>query len=349
MPAGLTSSFNPPQIAVGQQSVLTITAPSNQTTNTANLAITASATVNNIAVPAGTTATLNVTPVTTSFLGRTVVDNSSHTSLAGVTVTMVGQNGAGTATGCTGTTTSDGSGNFALTNLPAACLGPQLIGFNGNTVTSPAGTYAGLQLVFTLVANTVVVSPVLVHLPRVDNVETFNVIQNDTVDQSYTFQSIPGLSVTVYAGTVFTEQDGSQPNPFPLAAIEVPVDRLPDLMPVTSSSVTAFIVAFQPAETNATKAVAVSFPNTLNTPPGTDVPLMTLDPTLGRMVPYGTGTVSSDGTTIVPDVDPSSGSLHHRYGIVHFDWHGPCYRAAAIGVRPACGCTGQTPIGGWAC
>ncbi len=340
LPAGLTSSFNPQQITAGQQSTLTITAPASQTTNTATLAIAANATVDSIAVPAGATATLNVTTITTSFLGRTVVDNTANTSIAGVTITMVGQNGAGQPTGCTGSTTSDGSGNFALTNLPSACLGPQLIGFVGNTVTSPPGTYAGLQLVFTLVANTVVVSPVLVHLPRVDNVETFNVIQNDTVNQTYAFTSIPGLSVTVYAGTVFTEQDGSQPNPFPLAAIEVPVDRLPDLMPVTSASVTAFIVAFQPAETNASKAVAVSFPNTLNTPPGTDVPLMTLDPTLGRMAPYGTGTVSSDGTTIVPDIDPSSGSLQHRYGIVHFDWHGPSLNPPPT-INPPCGCDGS--------
>ncbi len=268
LPAGLTSSFNPPRISAGQQSTLTITAPASQTSDTANLAITASATVDSLAVPAGTTATLNVTPVSTSFIGRTVVDNTANTSIAGVTITMVGQDGAGNHTGCAGSTTSDASGNFALTNLPAACLGPQLVGFNGNAVTSPPGTYAGLQLVFTLVANTVVSSPVLVHLPRVDNVETFNVIQNDTVDQSYTFKSIPGLSITVYAGTVFTEQDGSQPNPFPLAAIEVPVDRLPDVMPTTTAGVGAFIVAFQPAETNATQEVAVWFPNTLNTPPG---------------------------------------------------------------------------------
>jgi RHS repeat-associated protein len=323
LPGGLTAAFNPPQITAGQQSTLTIIAPANQATNTATLTINASATVDGLPVPAAATATLNITPISTSFLGRTVVDNTANTPLAGVVVSMVGQDGAGNMTGCTGSTTSDGSGNFALTNLPPSCLGPQLIGFNGNTVTSPAGTYAGLQLVFTLVSNTVVVSPVLVHLPRVDNVETFMVTQNAATDQSYTFKTIPGLSVTVYAGTTFTEQDGSQPNPFPLAAIEVPVDRLPDVMPSTTASITAFIVAFQPAETNASQAVAVWFPNTLNTPPGTDVPLMTLDPTRGRMVPYGTGTVSNDGTTIIPDIDPSTGDLQHRYGIVHFDWHGP--------------------------
>ena len=323
VPSGITATFNPTQITAGGQSTLTLTAPSTQATTSATLVITAAATVDGIAESLSTDVGLNVQPITTSFIGRTVVDDTTNTSIAGVTVSMVGLDGSGHKTACTGSTISDASGNFALTNLSSACIGPQLVGFVGTTVTSPPGAYAGLQLVFTLVSNTVVASPVLVHLPRVDNVETFNVIQNDTVDQTYAFSSIPGLSVTVYAGTVLSEQDGSQPNPFPLAAVQVPVDRLPDIMPPTTASVAAFIVAFQPAEAVATKAVAVWFPNTLNTAPGTNVPLMTLDPTLGRMVPYGTGTVSSDGTTIIPDIDPSTGGLQHRYGIVHFDWHGP--------------------------
>ena len=155
--------------------------------------------IDGIPVSQSTTAALAVTAPTTSFLGRTVVDNTTQTPLVGVTVTMVGQNGGGSATGCTGSAVSDAAGNFALTNLASNCLGPQLIGFNGNTVTSPAGTYAGLQLVFTLVNNTVVVSPVLVNLPQVNTAETFNVLQNDTVDQTYSFTTIPGLSVTVYA------------------------------------------------------------------------------------------------------------------------------------------------------
>ena len=322
LPTGASANFAPTQITLGQTSVLTVSAPAGQAVGASTLAVSAAATVDGLPVTSSANVTLNVTPVSTSFVGRTVVDNTTNTPLAGVTVSTVGQNGSGASTGCTGhSTTSDASGNFALTNLPSNCLGPQLIGFNGNTVTSPAGTYAGLQLVFTLVSNTVVVSPVLVHLPQVNNVETFNVIQNDTVDQTYTFQSIPGLSVTVYAGTTFTEQNGSTPNPFPLAAINVPVDRLPDVMPTTTAGVGAFIVAFQPAETNASQAVAVSFPNTLNAAPGTDMPLMTLDPTQGRMVPYGTGTVSNDGTTIIPDINPAASP--HRYGIVHFDWHGP--------------------------
>ncbi|MGO9272426.1 MAG: RHS repeat-associated core domain-containing protein [Terriglobia bacterium] len=49
--------------------------------------------------------------------------------------------------------------------------------------------------------------------------------------------------------------------------------------------------------------------------------LMTLDPTRGFMVPYGTGTVSGDGMRIIADADPAHPG--HAYGLVHFDWHGP--------------------------
>jgi RHS repeat-associated protein len=349
-PAGVTASLSPSSITAGQTAVLTLRAPVGQPIASSNLSITASATVEGIPLTQPATVSVAVVAPTTSFIGRAVVSNSVETPLAGVTVSTMGLDGSGNTTGCLGhVTVSDAGGNFALTNLPSSCIGPQLISFNGTTVTSPAGTYAGVNLVFTLVLGQVVVSPVLVHMPRIDNVETFLVQQNFATDQTYKFNSIAGLQLTVYAGTTFTESDGSQPNPFPLAAIQVPVDRLPDQMPLTNSMVSAFIVAFQPANTTASQAVAVWFPNTLSTAPGTNMPLMTLDPTRGRMVAYGTGTVSNDATTIVPDVDPSTGSLLHRFGIVHFDWHGPA-APGPTGPAPGPGgnyCPGQgTGTGG---
>lgn len=350
VPAGVTSSLSPNSITAGQTAVLTLKAPAGQPIATSNLSITASATVEGISLTQPASVSVAVVAPTTSFIGRAVVSDSVETPLAGVTVSTMGLDGGGNLTGCVGhATASDAGGNFALTNLPSSCVGPQLISFNGTTVTSPAGIYAGVNLVFTLVSGQVVVSPVLVHMPRIDNVETFLVQQNFATDQTYKFNSIAGLQVTVYAGTTFTQSDGSKPNPFPLAAIQVPVDRLPDQMPLTNSMVSAFIVAFQPANTTASQAVAVWFPNTLSTAPGTNMPLMTLDPTRGRMVAYGTGTVSNDGTTIIPDVDPSTGSLLRRFGIVHFDWHGPA-APGPTGPAPGPGgnyCPGQgTGTGG---
>jgi RHS repeat-associated protein len=321
VPNGVTATFKPTQITAGQTSILTLTAPASQplAANQA-LSVTAAATIDGMAVSQNAAATLSVVAPTTSFLGRTVVTDSQETPLGGVTVTMLGKDGNGNTTGCTGSGLSDGAGNFNLTGLPSSCVGPQLIGFDGTTVTSPAGKYSGVSLVYTLASGQVTASPVLVHLPRVDNVETFLVQQNAAADQSYSYKSIPGLSVTVYANTTLTMPDGTTPNPFALGAIQVAVDRLPDLKAAVPTMIGVFFVSFQPTNGTASQPIAVTFPNTLNTPAGTDMPLLTLDPTRGKMVPYGTGTVSSDGSQVIPDPDPTHPG--HRYGLVHFDWHG---------------------------
>lgn len=266
------------------------------------------------------TASLQVTAITTSFLGRAVVDDAEQEPIAGVAVKFQGVDDKGNSTGCSGQTVSDGGGNFQLTNLPAGCVGPQLIAYNGSTATAPAGKYAGVNLSYTLVSGQVVASPVLIHLPRIDNAETVEVAQNSTNNQIFYFQTIPGLKVTVYAGTTLTLDDGTQPNPFPLTAIDIPLDRLPDQIP-TSGMLTPFIVAFQPANAVSSLPVEVDFPNSLGVAPGTNVTFVTLDPTHGYMVPYGTGTVSADGREFTANPDPSHPG--HNYGLVHFDWHGP--------------------------
>jgi RHS repeat-associated protein len=339
VPSGVSATFAPASVQAGQTAVLTLTAPSNQAIGTVNLSIAASASVQNLSELHSSTVALAVVAPTTSLIGRTVVSDPKETPLAGVTVSSIGQDGSGNNTLCQNfSTVSDAAGNFALTNLPQACTGPQLFNFSGTTASSPAGQYAGVNLVFTLVLGQVTPSPVLVHLPRIDTVETFHVTQNASTDQSYSFTTIPGLSVTVYAGTTLSLPDGTQPNPFPLAAVAVPVDRLPDLKPNVPTMMRVFIVAFQPAESNASQPVAITFPNISNTPPGTSMPLMTLNPLYGTMVPYGTGTVSADGTVVVPDLD--SAHPGHRYGLLHFDWHGQM-PPGANQSNPSAGCCGS--------
>lgn len=328
LPTGVSGAFKPKQLAVGQTSLLTLIVPGDQTPGTIPLSVSAVANVNGETVTTSANLTLNVLPITTSFLGRTVVDDALQTPLAGVTVTMLGVDGANQPTGCTGhSTVSDAAGNFMFTNLPPECTGGQLIRYNGTTATAPPGDYAGVDLFYNIVANQVTTSPVLIHLPRTDDKEVACVKQNAPTDQNFTFKTIPHLSVTVYAGTTFAPNDNYPPpagrcaaGEFPLIAINVPVDRLPDEMPPDPNNVMPFIVAFQPANTVASQPVAVYFPNLLNTPPGTPMQLSTLDPTKGVMVIYGTGTVSPDGTQVIPDLDPAHAG--HRYGLVHFDWHG---------------------------
>jgi RHS repeat-associated protein len=340
VPSGITASFQPTSIAVGQTSVLTLAAPSSQATGTSNLMVSGAVNVDGQAVTQTAPAAVKVTAITTSFLGRTVVDDAAQEPIAGVTVKFLGVDNNGNVTGCSGQTTSDGAGNFILSSLPVACIGPQLISYNGATATAPAGTYAGVNLSYTLVSGQVVASPVLIHLPRIDNAETVQVQQNSPTDQIFYFQTIPGVKVTVYAGTTLTLDDGSQPNPFPLVAISIPLDRLPEKM-ATNGMLMPFIVAFQPANSVASQPVGVNFPNSLGIAPGTSVTFVTLDPTHGYMVPYGTGTVSSDGTEFIANADPSHPG--HTYGLVHFDWHGPA-SSAPNGNNP--GPDGCGPCGG---
>jgi RHS repeat-associated protein len=320
LPSGVTASFKPTRITAGQTSVLTLNAPTGQPTGTAALTVFASSNVDGIALTKSANVTLNIRPVTTSFVGRTVVADTLETPLAGVTIKFLGRDGNGNTTGCSAQTVSDAAGNFAFTNLPSSCSGAQLIRYDGTTASSPPGEYAGVDLVYDIVANQVTVSPVLVHLPRIDNKETIMVRQNASTDQSFAFRTIPGLSATVYAGTTFTLADGTRPDPFPFTAVQVPVDRLPDAKPPNPAMLMVFIVAFQPANTEASQPVAIFYPNTINTPPGTNMVLMTLDPTRGQMVPYGTGTVSNNGAQVIPDFDPAHPGK--RFGLIHFDWHG---------------------------
>ena len=149
IPAGVTASFKPGAITAGQTSVLTLSAPSGQTAGNFNFTLTASATVDNFPIAQAATAQLSIQPPTTSFIGRTVVSDAQETPLAGVTVSMMGTDGNGNSTGCTGSTVSDPAGNFALINLPAQCVEPPADRLRRQNGRFPAGRHAGVDLAYT--------------------------------------------------------------------------------------------------------------------------------------------------------------------------------------------------------
>ena len=319
LPSGLSASFVPQQIAAGQFSILTITTSATQPLGTVTFSVSASAAVDGIPNTQSASATLTIQPITTSLFGRTLESDTVESPLGGINITLLGLDDAGHTTACTGKTVSDAAGNFSFTNLPPACVGRQLVAYEGDHA-SDGEKYASVNLAYTLIGGQAT-GPEMVHLPRIDNGETKMVTQNSTVDQTFNFSTMPGVSVTIYAGTIFTMPDGTRPDPFPLTGVQVPVDRLPDTPVDGPGTLRAYIIAFQPADTTTNQPVAVTFPNTLNTPPGVNMELDTLDPVVGELVKYGTGTVNGDGTSIVPDADPASPG--HRFGITHFDWHGP--------------------------
>jgi len=322
VPLGISVSFQPPQITAGQFSVLTLTAAVAQAASSSQLTINASASVQGISQSALATVALNVQAAgNVAFAGRVAVLDPYDTPLVGLTVHFTGKNYSGASTGCTSSTTSDSSGNFQFSSLPDACGGAQLVEYDPSTVVAPAGRYSGVNLSYVLTPGQVTTPGIIVHLPRVDTAETVRVDQNSSTDQILTFKSIPSLTMVVYAGTRFSLADGTQPDPFPLSVVEIPYDRLPEKVQPDPTQDPVFAMSIEPFNSSSNQPVAVFFPNRSNMPPGTTMPLTSLNPTLGSMVNYGTGTVSADGTQIFPDLDPSFPG--HAYGIVHFDWHFP--------------------------
>jgi hypothetical protein len=183
LPFGVTGTFQPTQITAGQFSILTITAPSGQAPGASGLAITATAVVQGITQAPSMNVTLQVQGTSgVAFAGRVAVTDSYDTPLVGLTVKMLGVNQNGVQTGCTGSITSDASGNFVLNGLSASCAGGQLIQYDPSTVTSPTGTYSGVTLSYQLVSGQVTTPGppgFIVHLPRVDNAETFRATERD--------------------------------------------------------------------------------------------------------------------------------------------------------------------------
>jgi YD repeat-containing protein len=145
------------------------------------------------------------------------------------------------------------------------------------------------------------------------------------------------VTITVYAGTTLLLGDGTQPNPFPLSVVEIPYEQLPEKVQPDPTQVPVFAMSIEPFNSSSSQPVAVSFPNRTNLPPGTNMPLTSLNPVLGAMINYGTGTVSADGTQVVPDLDPANAG--HLYGISHFDWHFPL-GGTPNGVNPCPDCNG---------
>ncbi len=320
LPSGVVASFQPPQITAGGSSILTLSAPGGQGASSSTLTISASATVQGIqqTQTAQVGLSVEVPSGSATFVGQVAVTSIYNTPLAGVTVSFTGKNYTGAQTGCTGSTTTDGGGNFVLTGLSSSCTGSQMIQYDPSTVSSPPGKYSGVTLSYTLTAGQVTTPGLIVHLPNVANAETFTIVQDSSSTQTFTSRSIPGITFTIYPGTTFTMPDGSQPDPFPLSIVEIPYSQVPDFMPPNPTEVPVFAMSIEPENSSSSLPIAITYPNRSNTPPGTDMPLTSLNPTLGMMVNYGTGAVSADGTQIIPDPDPANPG--HLYGVTNFDW-----------------------------
>ena len=72
-----------------------------------------------------------------------------------------------------------------------------------------------MTLSYVLTPGQVTTPGIVVHLPNVTNAETFAISQNSSSDQTFISQSIPGVTLPIYAGTTLSLSDGTQPESVP--------------------------------------------------------------------------------------------------------------------------------------
>lgn len=305
LPGGAVRAFAPPQVAPGASSLLAVTVPSFLSAGTYPFTVTGTGLVNGALATRSVTSSLSVLPQGTTALGGRVV-TTEEAPLPNVTVRL------GTLT-----VRTDGAGNFLLTNPPT---GKQLILVDGSTASTPTTSYPTIPITVTIEpgqVNTLGFTPSL-HAQPVGRTVSLIPGQGATI----TDPAIPGLAVEIPEGVTIIGWDGL-PNT-QLGMRVVPPDRSPlPPLEVPAGSVAGPIYMFYFGKVGGgtpSAPVPIIGPNDGDGLPGETVDLYFYDEAPDGSRPnqwarYGTGTVSADGTRIIPDTDPATGK---PYGMPRF-------------------------------
>lgn len=296
-PAGLTAIFSASTLTTGQSAFLTIT--TNGTTAVGIYPLT----INAVGV-------VNGTPTTRSAMANVQVGGAGATTLSGQVLDEDAKpvKNALVKLGTLQVSTDDG-GNFLLQNPPAGV--GQLLFIDGGPASTPTHNFPIIPYKITIVAgqNNSLGFIAYLHFQKTTGLVD---ISNSTVERIVTDPEIPGFQMTLPVGATITGWDG-QPNN-QISIRRVPLDRVP-LPPLPADLVAPMVYMDyfgKPGGGTPSEPIPITAPNDLEADPGTQVELWFYDEAPDGSRPnqwaqYGTGTVSSDGSQIIPDINPATG------------------------------------------
>ena len=311
LPAGATASFDPAQITAGANSVLTLQLTGTLAPGSYPFTIRAVATVEGSSMTKTANATLNVIAAGQTTLSGRVLSTEKE-PIIGATVSLDGR-----------TATTDAAGSFLLSGITAGAARPLMV--DGRTASAPNRTYPIILEPAAIVAGQANVVPYTFYLPPIDTQYEVDVVPNqNTVAVN---PRVPNLSMTIPPGANMRNRDGS-----PVARVSITplaIDRTPAPLPTNVS--TGLVYTSQPggAKPDPGVEIPVIYPNLMGANPGQQVNLFAFNHDTVQWYIYGTGRVSSDGRTIVPNINPNTGK---SYGLRDFSWHFPS--AAGPGGNP---------------
>ncbi len=303
---GVTASFGAPFIAPGGGTPLTFRVDASVAVGAYRFTVTGSSSIDGRTVTHTAPISLEVLPPETrAVTGRILTAESVPMPIPGVSVAL------GSAFVLT-----DAAGNFALLAPP---VGPNMLFVDGRTGSVPEAQFPIVEVQINVAPAGPTRVPFTIYLPKLDTGNAITLPLDGagftTQDVRATTPRIPGLEVTVPAGTRIVGPDG---NPVgQLVITPVPIDRSP--MPFPAGVTFPLLFAINPGGAVPSQPLPITFPNAQAAPPGSQADLYYFDLTIGNWRTWGTGTTSDDGSRIVSDPG---------FGLPRLAWHGSASREA---------------------
>ncbi len=204
--------------------------------------------------------------------------------LAGITVSIEGTKTTGR---------SDEAGRFLLSGLPA---GHHVLVIEGETAAG-RGHFGTYEVGVNLTAHQTLILPYTIWLTPLDPAGNHSIPSPTTTEERLTTPQVPGLEVRLPAGSVITNAAGHVVHHLNITAI--PVDRPPFLLPPFVTVPVYFTI--QPGRAYLSKGAQIIYPNWAHLAPGERVDFWNYDPDTRGWYVYGKGTVTPNGTQIMPD------------------------------------------------
>ncbi len=221
---------------------------------------------------------------------------AATTALAGQALERNGLPLAGVRVSVEGTTTdatTDEAGRFLLAGLPA---GHQTLVVDGESVPGDR-RYGSYEVSVDLANHETTVLDYTIWLTPLDPAGDRQITSSTEHETSLTTPSIPGLEVRIPTGTVIRNAAGKAVRDLNITAI--PVNQaafpLPPFVPIP------VYFTIQPGRAYLSKGAQIVYPNWGDLRPGQRAEFWNYDPNDRGWYVYGRGTVSADGTQVVPD------------------------------------------------
>ena len=224
----------------------------------------------------------------TNFTGRlldgTSMDQGVVLPLRGATVSFLGTSVI---------TLSDNDGYFTLTDIPLTEGELPVFAIDSSTADDAPGgaSYASFREALHLIPHANNVEPRAFTLPRNDISSTTQVNPTTT---TLVENAALGVSMEVPAFTALTETGGQFTGEISIS--EVPAELAPASMPEFVDP--GLLITIQPSGLEFATPLAITFPNVDDLPPGSEVDLWSVDPSIGAFEIVGTGRVTADGQFI---------------------------------------------------